>query len=179
LGKFPRAWRDTCPRPGSEVARGRGTRGRRCRERADTRRGSLRTNRGFTWITWDRVAPPGVSRTPEPRRRDPLVQPQLLSNSWLYAARKIRRFVGARGIRGLDAEGRCGRANDGPGRARSGVCHRSSTRVALCGPHGALSGPKNLQTSQLRVHPGEISSARPNARIWTALVTETHTDFGK
>ena len=27
--------------------------------------------------------------------------------------------------------------------------------------------------------PEEISSARPNARVWTALVTETHTDFGK
>ena len=34
------------------------------------------------WIAWDRVAPPGASRTPELRRRDPLVQPQSI-NSWL------------------------------------------------------------------------------------------------
>ena len=124
---------DTCPRAGD--ARGRGTRDGAAKGRI---RASLRTDRGFTWIAWDRVAPPGGSRTPEPRRRDPLLQPQSM-NSWLYAAREIRRFVGARGIRGSDAEGRCGRANDGPGRARSGVCHRSSARVALCGPHGALS----------------------------------------
>jgi hypothetical protein len=154
-------------------ARGRGTRDGAAKGRI---RASLRTDRGFTWIAWERVAPPGASRTPEPRRRDPLVQPQLF-NSWLYAAREIRRFVGARGIRGLDAEGRCGRANDGPGRARSGVCHRSSTRVALCGLHGALS-VRGIFKRVNYVSTWEISSARPNARR-TAFVTETHTHLGK
>ena len=135
---------------------GRGCEGtrdaRRCRKRADTRRASLRTNRGFTWITWDRVAPPGESRTPEPRRRDPLVQPQSISNSWLWT-----RDSALRGGAWDPWVGRGGTMRTCECRAGKGSIRRVSpfvsARRVVRSARSAIR-PRNLQTSQLRGHRG-------------------------